>query len=126
MAAMPEHTPPVNLDSALDSIDELWSPRVVAQLNAQHIRIAKIKGEFVWHEHEHEDEAFLVLRGSFRMDLQDRSIELNKGDLFVVPRGTRHRPIADTECCILLFEPAETINTGNTQDPRTQARPKPL
>jgi mannose-6-phosphate isomerase-like protein (cupin superfamily) len=90
-----------------------WDPKIVAELNGQHVKLVKILGEFVWHHHEREDELFLVLRGSFRMEYRDHSVELREGDMVVVPRGIEHRPVAEHECSILLFEPASTVNTGN-------------
>jgi mannose-6-phosphate isomerase-like protein (cupin superfamily) len=94
----------------------------VAELNGQHVKVAKLAGEFVWHEHEAEDELFLVLRGRLRMELVDRAIELGPGELVVIPRGVLHRPVAiDRECAVLLFEPASTVNTGSApEDPRTR------
>ncbi len=96
-----------------------WHPRVVAELNGQHVKLTKFQGEFVWHHHEHEDEMFLVHRGSFRMEFRDRVVELHAGDVIVVPRGVEHRPVADEEVEIVLFEPAGTLNTGNVRDART-------
>ena len=90
-----------------------WDPKIIAELNGQHVKLVKIKGEFVWHHHEHEDELFLVVRGWFRMEYRDRTVELREGELLVVPRGVEHRPVAPEECSILLFEPAGTVNTGS-------------
>ncbi len=100
-----------------------WSPKIIAALNGQHVKLVKIRGAFVWHHHEHEDELFLVLRGSFRMEYRDRTETLREGDLTVVPRGVEHRPVADEECAILLFEPAATVNTGSAGGDRTVAEP---
>ena len=96
-----------------------WHPRVVAELNGQQVKVTKFVGEFVWHHHDDEDELFLVHRGSFRMEFRDRVVELRAGDMIVVPRGVEHRPVADEEVEILLFEPAGTLNTGNVRDART-------
>jgi mannose-6-phosphate isomerase-like protein (cupin superfamily) len=104
---------PKNLASLFSRINEYWSPHIVAELNGQHIKIAKIKGEFVWHAHEDEDEAFLVEKGRFRMEYRDSSHWVEEGDLVVVPRGIEHRPVAEEECWIILFEPAGTVNTGD-------------
>ena len=90
-----------------------WDPKIIAELNGQHVKLAKIKGEFVWHHHEHEDELFLVVRGSFDLHYRDRVVTLREGDMVVVPRGVEHRPVAAEECSILLFEPVGTVNTGN-------------
>lgn len=112
----------VVLEQKLAMFEESWSPRVVAELNGQHVKVAKLAGEFVWHEHEAEDELFLVLGGRLRMELVDRALELGPGELVVIPRGVLHRPVAiDGECAVLLFEPASTVNTGSApEDPRTR------
>ena len=109
----------VNLRQKLDSFSEHWSPKIVAELNGQHVKLAKFQGEFVWHHHEHEDELFMVLKGRFRMDFRDRQVWLEEGEFLVVPRGVEHRPVAEEEVQILLFEPASTLNTGNVEDERT-------
>lgn len=103
----------VNLKKKFDSIDELWSPKIVGSLNGQHVKLAKIQGEFVWHHHSDEDELFLVVYGEMDLELRDRTIHLSEGEFFVVPRGVEHRPVAQEECHILLFEPQSTLNTGN-------------
>lgn len=103
----------INLTEKLALFSSHWEPKIIAELNGQHVKLAKIQGEFVWHHHEHEDELFLVVRGAFRMEFRDRAVDLREGDLLVVPRGVEHRPVADQECSILLFEPAGTVNTGN-------------
>ena len=110
----------LNLESAFARIDEHWSPRLAAELNGQHVRLAKLQGEFVWHAHDGEDELFWVVRGSLRLELRDRSVTLEPGELFVVPRGVEHKPVADDECWVVLFEPAETVNTGNVRNERTR------
>ena len=99
-----------------------WQPKIIGDLNGQHVKLAKFQGAFDWHHHELEDELFLVLRGSFRMELRDRVIELTEGDMLVVPRGVEHRPVADTECAVMLFEPAGTLNTGTVRTARTLDR----
>jgi mannose-6-phosphate isomerase-like protein (cupin superfamily) len=103
---------------------EHWQPKIVAELNGQHVKLAKFKGEFVWHHHEHEDELFLVIAGRFRMELRDRTIDLAPGEMLVVPAGTEHRPVADEEVSVLLFEPAGTLNTGNVGGARTVHHPE--
>lgn len=103
----------INLAEKLALFSSHWDPKIIAELNGQHVKLAKIQGEFVWHHHEHEDELFLVLRGGFLMEYRDRTVELREGDMVVVPRGVEHRPVAEHECSILLFEPASTVNTGN-------------
>ena len=97
-------------------ITEHFRPKVVAELNGQEVKLVKVRGEFVWHHHEAEDELFLVVRGSLRIDFRDRAVSLGPGDMLVVPRGVEHRPVAEEETEILLFEPAATRNTGNVAD----------
>ncbi len=109
----------VNLEQAFASFAEQWSPRLAAELNGQHVRLAKLQGEFFWHAHEHEDEFFLVVKGELTLKLRDRDVVLNEGEFFVVPRGVEHLPLAENECQVLLFEPAETVNTGNVRNERT-------
>jgi mannose-6-phosphate isomerase-like protein (cupin superfamily) len=103
-----------------------WSPKILADLNGQQVKAVKFQGEFVWHHHENEDEMFLVHRGEFRMEFRDRSVTLRAGDFIVVPRGVEHRPVADKEVEVLLFEPASTLNTGNVVSERTVAKPARL
>jgi mannose-6-phosphate isomerase-like protein (cupin superfamily) len=100
-----------------------WSPKIVAELNGQHVKLVKFQGPFVWHSHEHEDELFLVVRGSFHMEFRDRTVELVAGDMIVVPRGVEHRPVAEHEVEVLLFEPATTLNTGNAGGDKTVVKP---
>jgi mannose-6-phosphate isomerase-like protein (cupin superfamily) len=108
------------------AIHDHWNPRIVGELNGQQVKLVKIRGAFDWHHHDLEDELFLVHRGSFRMELRDRAIELTPGDIFIVPRGVEHRPVADEEAEILLFEPASTLNTGNVVNERTVRSPAHL
>jgi len=111
----------VNLREKLSLFDTHWDPKIVGELNGQHVKVVKFVGEFVWHHHDHEDEMFLVHRGQFRMELRDREIELRAGDFLIVPRGVEHRPVADEEVEVVLFEPASTLNTGNVTSERTRA-----
>jgi mannose-6-phosphate isomerase-like protein (cupin superfamily) len=104
----------VNLADKLGLIRTHWDPKVVAELNGQQLRLVKLLGEFVWHHHEHEDELFLVLEGRLRREFRDRVEVLGRGEFIVVPRGVEHRPVAEQEVAVLLFEPASTRNTGNT------------
>ena len=110
----------VNLAQKLALIEEFWSPAIVAELNGQHVKLGKIKGTFDWHFHENEDELFLVIKGSFDLEFRDRIITLHEGEFFVVPRGIEHRPVAEKEAHILLFEPASTLNTGNVVTEKTK------
>lgn len=103
----------VNLQDKLASFDEPWVPKVVAELNGQFIKVAKCRGEYVWHRHEGEDEAFLVVSGRLDIHLRDGVVSLGPGELYVVPRGVEHKPVAEDEASILLFEPASTRNTGD-------------
>ena len=110
----------INLAEKLSRFSTHWTPHVVAELNGQMVKLAKIEGTFDWHHHEQEDELFLVLRGRFRLEFRDHVEEVGEGELVVVPRGVEHRPVADEECHILLFEPAGTRNTGNLVNKRTR------
>jgi mannose-6-phosphate isomerase-like protein (cupin superfamily) len=96
-----------------------WSPKVVGELNGQHVKLVKFRGEFVWHSHEDEDELFLVVRGTFRMEFRDRTVTLTAGEFLIVPRGVEHRPVADEEVEVLLLEPIGTVNTGSAGGERT-------
>ena len=113
----------INLAEKLSLFSERWSPKIVAALNGQHVKLVKTLGVFPWHHHEHEDELFYVVQGWFRMDFREKSVVLHEGEMIVVPRGVEHRPVADEECSILLFEPASTVNTGSAGGPRTVAQP---
>jgi|688.fasta_scaffold166256_2 mannose-6-phosphate isomerase-like protein (cupin superfamily) len=103
----------VNLENKLALFAEYWAPKIVGELNGQHVKLVKIKGEFVFHKHENEDELFLVIKGSFNMEFENHKVHLNEGEFLIVPRGVVHRPVAEEECSILLFEPSGTLNTGN-------------
>ena len=109
----------VNLAEKLAMFDERWSPRIVGELNGQQVKLVKVAGEFVWHHHDHEDELFLVVKGSLTMELRDKVLEIGEGEFVIVPRGVEHRPVAHQETHILLFEPAGTLNTGNVRNERT-------
>jgi mannose-6-phosphate isomerase-like protein (cupin superfamily) len=103
----------VNLTEKFDLITEHWRPKVVAELNGQEVKLVKVRGEFVWHHHDAEDELFLIVRGSLRIEFRDGVVTLGPGELLVIPRGVEHRPVAEEEVELLLFEPAATRNTGN-------------
>lgn len=113
----------VNLPRKFATFDDHWSPKIVGDLNGQQVKLVKLLGEFVWHHHDHEDELFLVVGGRFRMEFRDRHVWLEEGEFLIVPRGVEHRPVADEEVHVLLFEPATTLNTGNVTDGRTVDRP---
>jgi mannose-6-phosphate isomerase-like protein (cupin superfamily) len=114
----------ITLAEKLRTFDEPWSPRIIAELNGQHLKLARLEGAFVWHAHPDEDEAFLCLEGSLRIELRDGAVALAPGELVVVPRGVEHRPVADAGASVLLFEPASTVNTGDAGGPRTVERPE--
>lgn len=109
----------VTLREKLALFSDHWNPRVVGELNGQHVKLAKFQGEFIWHNHAEEDEFFLVLRGSFRMDFRDKSVTLHEGDFLIVPRGVEHRPVADAEVEVMLFEPAQIKHTGDIESDLT-------
>jgi len=114
----------VRLAEKLALIHEHYSPKIAGELNGQHIKLVKFQGEFVWHHHDHEDEMFLVLHGGFRMEYRDEAgaehrIDLNEGEFLIVPRGVEHRPVAEREVHVMLFEPVSTLNTGNVRSERT-------
>jgi mannose-6-phosphate isomerase-like protein (cupin superfamily) len=114
----------INLAQKLSGFQDHWSPKIVGELNGQHVKLVKFQGEFVWHRHDAEDELFLVVRGAFRMDYKDpagveKFMELEQGEFVIVPRGTEHRPVAREEVHVMLFEPAGTLNTGNVRDTLT-------
>jgi mannose-6-phosphate isomerase-like protein (cupin superfamily) len=110
----------VNLKEKLDRFQELWSPRIVGAVNEFHVKLVKLKGEFVWHSHEVEDELFLVLHGTLRMQFRDHEVTLGPGELIVVPHRVEHRPVADDEVHVLLLEPKSTVNTGTAGGERTR------
>lgn len=111
---------PVNLAEKFALIDEYWSPRIAGEINDFHVKLVKLKGEFVWHHHEQEDELFLVVRGTLCIQLRDRDLWLREGEFAVIPRGVEHRPVASEEAHVLLLEPNTTVNTGNVQNERTR------
>src|SRR4029453_7327129 len=114
----------INLRDKLSRFDSHWDPKIGGELNGQLVKIVKLQGEFVWHHHEHEDELFLVLRGAFVMQFRDRDVRLEEGEFLIVPRGIEHRPVAEHEVDVLLFEPATTLNTGNVVSERTVVAPQ--
>lgn len=110
----------INLNEKLSLFSEHWSPKILASLNGQHVKIVKLKGEFVWHQHNNEDELFLVLEGHLKIAFRDHVACLNSGEMIVVPKGVEHKPIAEEEVSVLLFEPINTINTGDTTNEFTK------
>jgi mannose-6-phosphate isomerase-like protein (cupin superfamily) len=112
----------VDIAEKLSLFSDYWNPRIVGELNGQHVKLAKIKGEFVWHKHDEEDEMFFVLEGKFNMEFRDKTVELSKGEFLIVPKGIEHKPVAAEEASIMLFEPANTLNTGNTKGELTREK----
>jgi mannose-6-phosphate isomerase-like protein (cupin superfamily) len=111
----------VNLRKKFSQFSDHWKPKVAGELNGQQVKLAKFKGPFIWHHHDIEDELFLVVKGRFRMEFRDGDVWLEEGEFLIVPRGVEHRPVAEEEVHVLLFEPASTLNTGNVQNERTLA-----
>ena len=110
----------INLAQKFSLFNEHWSPKIVGELNNQLVKLVKLQGDFIWHKHDEEDELFFVVKGCFIMELRDENIELNEGEFLIVPRGIEHRPVAEKETWVMLFEPASTLNTGNVQSERTK------
>ena len=110
---------PINFEEKLLKFSEHWSPKIIAQLNDYHLKLAKVHGEFVWHDHPETDEVFLVVKGQLKILFRDGDVLLNEGEMFVVPKGVEHKPVAEKECHILLVEPAGTANTGDVKDELT-------
>lgn len=109
-----------NLVEAAGKLTEYWSPKVIGQVNDQLIKVARLKGELVWHAHENEDELFYVIAGGFRMEFETHSVELREGDFITVPKGVMHNPVAEEDCWVMLIEPASTLHTGDVVDARTK------
>ena len=116
----------INLAQKLSQINDHWNPRIAAELNGQYVKLVKFQGPFTWHHHENEDELFMVVKGRFRMEFRgddgEQSVWIEEGEMIVVPRGVEHRPFADEECEVLLFEPVSTLNTGNTENELTRKK----
>ena len=106
----------INIEEKLSLFSERRNPKIVAELNGQHVKLVKLEGDFIFHKHDHEDEMFLVLKGWFNMEFEDHIVRLEEGEFLIVPRGIVHRPVAPVECSIMLFEPSTTLNTGDVQD----------
>ena len=110
----------VNLTEKLSRFSDYWNPRIVGELNGQQVKLAKFKGAFIWHKHENEDELFYVLQGSLNMEFRDNITKLKEGEFLIVPKGIEHRPVAEEEVSIMLFEPASTMNTGEKNSDKTR------
>lgn len=109
----------VNLAEKFSLFSDHFSPKIVGELNGQQVKLVKFAAPFVWHHHDHEDELFLVVKGSFNMEFRDKTVTVNPGEFIIVPRGVEHRPVATEEVELILFEPATTLNTGNTENEKT-------
>ena len=116
----------INFTKALESVTEHWSPKVVGRVNDQYVKVAKVKGQLVWHKHDHEDEMFLVVYGQLKIELEGRFVLLKPGDFYVIPRNTLHNPVAEEECGLVLIETVTTKHTGDVVDPRTKTIEKQL
>lgn len=112
----------VNIPEKFEQFSDHWSPRIVGELNGQQVKLAKLKGEFIWHSHKDEDEMFFIIKGKLKIEFRDRTVELNENDFFIVPRGTEHKPIAEEEVHVMLFEPATTRHTGEEKHRLTNNR----
>ena len=110
----------VNISEKLRQFTDYWNPRIIGELNGQHVKAVKFQGPFVWHHHDHEDELFLVIKGRLTMEFTDKIVQVDEGEFIIVPRGIEHRPVADQEVHVLLFEPASTVNTGNIENEKTR------
>ncbi|MAJ50656.1 MAG: mannose-6-phosphate isomerase [Flammeovirgaceae bacterium] len=115
-----------NIEEKFDHFTSYWTPHVIAELNGQAVKIAKIKGNFIWHKHNDEDEMFWVIKGSMKMELRNQTMILNEGDFTVIPKGVEHKPSAENETHILMFEPKETLNTGSEKSPLTVKNPQTI
>ncbi len=113
------HVQAVNLSEKLRQVADYWNPKIVGELNDSFVKVVKLKGEFLWHHHEHEDELFLVVKGTLRMRFRDKDVVVREGEFLVVPRGVEHLPVADDEVHVVLLEPKSTLNTGNLRNERT-------
>ena len=116
----------INFAKALESVTEHWSPKIIGRVNDQYVKVAKVKGQLVWHKHDHEDEMFLVVYGKLKIELEGRSVTLNPGDFYVIPKDTLHNPVAEEECGLVLIETVSTKHTGDVVDPRTKTIEKQL
>ena len=113
----------INLKEKFTLFSELWTPKIIGELNGQQVKIAKVKGEFVWHDHANEDELFMVIKGELKILLEDKEVLLSEGEIFIVPKGIQHKPIAEGECWILLFEPKQIQHTGELKSELTVDKP---
>ncbi len=116
----------VNLEEKFSAVAEYWQPKIIGELNGQHVKIARVKGSFAWHLHENEDELFMVIKGKLKIHLKEKTVQLNEGEFFIVPKGIEHKPSAEEEVHLMMFEPAGTLNTGNIQNEMTVPNPEKI
>ena len=114
----------ININEKLNLFKDYWNPRIVGELNNQHIKLVKLKGEFIWHKHDEEEEMFMVIKGKLKIEFRNKSVLLNEGEFIIVPKGIEHKPVAEEEVQVLLFEPGTTLNTGNITNERTVIKPE--
>ena len=114
----------IDLQEKFSLFKECWQPKIVGELNGQYVKLARLKGEFVWHRHDNEDELFMVIEGQLTIKLREQDIELQRGQFFIIPRGVEHLPVAEEECQVLLFEPQSVLNTGNVKNEKTVEAPE--
>lgn len=112
----------INVLEKFELFNEHWSPKIIGELNGQQVKLAKLKGEFFFHQHENEDELFFVVKGKLKMEFRDKTVGINEGEIIIVPRGVEHKPVADEEVWVMLFEPASTLNTGNVVNEKTKTQ----
>ena len=112
----------INLAAKFELFSEHWSPKIVGELNGQHVKLVKLQGEFVWHKHDEEDELFFVVRGTLQMQFRDKTVSIHENEFLIVPRGVEHRPVGEEEVWVMLFEPASTLNTGDAESELTKDR----
>ena len=112
----------INIDEKLSLFKEYWNPKIIGELNGQHVKLAKLKGEFIWHKHDHEDEMFYVLKGCLKIEFEDYTKEINENEIIIIPKGVNHKPVAEKEVIIMLFEPVSTINTGEFKNVKTREK----
>ncbi len=112
----------INLQQKFNLFNDLWSPKIIGELNRQEIKLARVKGEFVWHDHKNEDELFFIIKGTLKIEFRKKTVVLNEGEMLIVPKGVEHRPIADEEVLLMLFEPASTKHTGDVKHELTVER----
>jgi len=110
----------VNLSEKFQLFSEYWAPKIVGELNGQQVKLAKFKGEFVWHKHDNEDEMFFIADGTLKIEFRDKTVTLNKGEFLIIPKGIEYKPVAENEVLVMLFEPATTLNTGDTENDLTK------